>query len=93
MFRGSKRLLCVGIVVGWLLAIVVDQVAGYDYRLIEGDFISGESRRGPEIARDSVNDGWEVVRSQSTPRPEYYLRRHRWMGWIEKLQCNERWCF
>ncbi len=85
MFKGSKRLLYVGIVVGWLLAIAADQLVGYEYRLHHECCIP------PRETQILVSDGWEYV--QELQERDYYLRRQRWMGWVEDLRCNPRWCF
>lgn len=82
MFSGPKRLLFLGIVVGWLLAIVVDQVIGYDYQLTHSSGVSATTAQ--RMAQSQIAQGWELVSgSQETG---YYLRRQRWMGWVDKLQ-------
>jgi len=43
VLKGSRRLLYLGIVVRWLLAIAADQVVGYEY-LLEADFLRGAYR-------------------------------------------------
>jgi hypothetical protein len=38
-----------------------------------------------------IDEGWEYV--QALRERDDYLRRPRWVGRVENIRCNGRWCF
>jgi hypothetical protein len=90
MFIGSKRLLYVGIVLGWLLGIATVQLAGFSYTVVDANLVQTFPGLREHLWVKLVNEsGWEVESRQS----DYvYLRRSKLVGWVEGLRCNERWC-